>query len=80
MGCDKMDLRKLGVYSFTHMLVDFSCAFLIFFTLKLTEYFAVFVLIYNFCAFAMQMPLGILADRWNHNSIVAYSNNMQDIR
>ena len=53
------------------MLVDFSCAFLIFFTLKSTEYFAVFVFIYNFCAFAMQMPLGILADRWNHNSIVA---------
>ena len=41
MGCDKMDLRKLGVYSFTHMLVDFSCAFLIFFTLKSAEYFAI---------------------------------------
>lgn len=66
-----MDLRKLGIYSFAHMLVDFSCAFLMFFTLRSTDYFAVFVLIYNFCAFAMQMPLGILADRWNHNGIVA---------
>jgi FSR family fosmidomycin resistance protein-like MFS transporter len=29
------------------------------------------VLIYNFCAFAMQMPLGILADKWNRNSLLS---------
>jgi len=29
------------------------------------------VLLYNFCAFAMQMPLGILADKWNRNYLYA---------
>jgi FSR family fosmidomycin resistance protein-like MFS transporter len=29
------------------------------------------VLLYNFCAFAMQMPLGIIADRWSKNYLFA---------
>ena len=29
------------------------------------------ILLYNFCAFAMQMPLGIIADRLNRNYLVA---------
>lgn len=66
-----MDVRKLGVYSLAHMLVDFGCAFLLFRSLRGTEHFAVYALLYNFCAFAMQMPFGILADVWNHNSLTA---------
>lgn len=31
------------------------------------------VLIYNFCAFAMQMPFGLLADRLDRNSLIAAS-------
>ena len=29
------------------------------------------LLFYNFCAFALQMPFGLLADGWNRNGIVA---------
>lgn len=66
-----MDLKRLSIYSLTHMLVDFSCALLLYRTLRTTEHFAGYLLLYNFCAFAMQMPFGILADIWNHNSLVA---------
>ena len=61
----------LLVYSVTHFLVDFSCAFLMFRHVMTAPDWYLCVLIYNFCAFAMQMPLGILADRWNRNAVFA---------
>jgi FSR family fosmidomycin resistance protein-like MFS transporter len=30
-----------------------------------------YLLIYNFCAFALQMPIGMIADRWNKNPLCA---------
>ena len=51
-------IAQLSVY---HMLVDFLCAFSLFHSFThLPEVF----LLYNFCAFALQMPLGILLDDW----------------
>ena len=50
-----------AVYSAAHFLVDLSCAFLMmrFILGGASENF----LIYNFCAFALQMPIGIILDK-----------------
>ena len=55
------------LYSFLHFLVDFLCAFgmLRFFTGDADA--AVNILIYNFCAFALQMPLGAAMDTFAEN-------------
>ena len=51
--------------------MDFACAFLLYQEVYGTEYWYFSLLIYNFCAFALQMPLGLLADRWNRNALCA---------
>ena len=61
----------LGIYSVAHFWVDLSCAFLVFRTLADTEDLALCLLLYNFCAFALQMPFGLLADRFDRNGLVA---------
>lgn len=61
----------LALYSLTHFWVDLSCAFLVFRTLAGTPDFTLCLLLYNFCAFALQMPLGLLADRFDRNGAVA---------
>lgn len=50
-------------YAFAHFAVDFGCAFAMFSACRGSP--AAFLL-YNFCAFAMQMPLGLLADLVGH--------------
>lgn len=54
-----------AIYSILHLLVDGICALAMFGSFLLDEngYFG--ILIYNFCAFALQMPLGILLDMVN---------------
>ena len=59
------------VYAAAHMVVDFACVFLMFRSAASTPDWHLCVLLYNFCAFALQMPLGVLADRWNHNAAFA---------
>lgn len=61
----------LGIYSATHFWVDLSCAFLVFRTLADVEEFALCLLLYNFCAFALQMPFGLLADKFDRNGLAA---------
>lgn len=63
--------RMLAAYSAAHALVDFSCAFLVYRTMLDAPDLGVCLLLYNFCAFALQMPFGLLADRWNRNALVA---------
>lgn len=58
-------------YSLAHFTVDFACAFLLFRVLYGKEQWYMCLLLYNFCAFALQMPLGLLADQWNKNSVCA---------
>lgn len=59
-------------YSCGHFLVDFTCAFLmISLTAVAGEVSWFCLLIYNFCAFALQMPAGLCADRLNRNAAVA---------
>lgn len=52
-----------AVYSLAHFAVDLGCAFAVF---SAMDSGAEGYLLYNFFAFAMQMPLGVLADRWGH--------------
>ena len=61
----------VSVYSVTHFLVDFACAFLMFRSIAGTLDGYLCVLLYNFCAFAMQMPIGIIADKLNRNFLLA---------
>ena len=61
----------LALYSLAHFWVDLSCAFLVFRALAGTAEFSLCLLLYNFCAFALQMPLGLLADRLDRNGAAA---------
>ena len=61
----------LTLYSAAHFWVDLSCAFLVFRTMSESSDLAFCLLFYNFCAFALQMPLGLLADRFDRNGVVA---------
>ena len=63
--------KLLTVYSVAHAAVDFACAFLVYRTMLDAADLGLCLLLYNFCAFALQMPFGLLADGWNRNGIVA---------
>lgn len=63
--------RTLSICCAGHFLVDFACAFLLIRTLRSNAAWAELLILYNFCAFAVQMPLGLLADRWNRDYLVA---------
>lgn len=67
----KNSYTKVMLYSITHFLVDLACAYLLFSKIFGKEQWLLCVLLYNFCAFALQMPIGLLADRWNRNAICA---------
>ena len=58
-----MKISRLCVYSAGHFWVDFSCALLMFSRISGMGEWALCALLYNFCAFALQMPIGLLADR-----------------
>ncbi len=59
--------NMVAVYSAAHFFVDFSCAFLMFRNITAMPDGFLCVLLYNFCAFALQMPFGIVADKVNRN-------------
>ena len=61
----------LMLYSLAHFWVDLSCAFLAFRFLSGSADFLLCLLLYNFCAFALQMPLGLWADGLDRNGAVA---------
>ncbi len=67
----KGSYTKVMLYSVTHLLVDLACAYLLFSRIAGTEQWYICILLYNFCAFALQMPIGLLADRWNRNAVCA---------
>ncbi|HOQ75782.1 MAG TPA: hypothetical protein PK369_04325 [Thermoclostridium sp.] len=61
----------VATYAVSHFLVDFSCAYLMFSRIRFSEQWFLWMLIYNFLAFAMQMPIGLMADRFNRNAVCA---------
>ncbi len=62
---------KMTVYGAAHFTVDLCCALLLFRHFPGSENWAMAMLLYNFCAFALQLPFGILADRLDRNGMVA---------
>lgn len=62
---------SLAFYTATHFLCDLACAFFAFSAMNGAGGGILFLILYNFFAFAMQMPLGLLADRLNRNSLFA---------
>lgn len=57
-------------YSVLHFLVDGICAFAMFGHFSTWENRNLNVLLYNFCAFAMQMPLGVVLDGLNGRRVL----------
>ena len=53
---------SLTISSFGHFLVDFTCAYVVLSRLHEASDTTEILIIYNFLAFAMQMPFGVLAD------------------
>lgn len=60
------------VYALAHALLDFACAFAYFANAapNFSDW-AILALIYNLCAFGLQAPLGLLADKLNYNAALA---------
>lgn len=59
------------IYALTHMIVDLSCAFLVYAFVAGGGEWYLWLLIYNFCAFALQLPIGAAADYLDRNGCVA---------
>ena len=67
----KNKLLRLGAYSFSHLCVDLCCALLVLPAARSSGRSALVFLLYNYCAFALQMPIGLWADRLNRNAVLA---------
>ncbi len=70
MNGNELAMRKEGVgmtvfYSILHFFVDGVCALAMFGRFLPGEKGRFYILIYNFCAFALQMPMGVLLDAWS---------------
>ena len=61
----------LWIYSLAHFCVDFGCAYFIYSRFLNPWQWTLCLVLYNFCAFAMQAPLGLLGDRIDRNAIYA---------
>lgn len=66
----------VSLYSFTHFIVDLACAILVtnLISQKIGNYtYSYFwgAIIYNFCGFALQFPIGTIADKINKNAIIS---------
>ena len=70
---EKMKKKIVGIYSVIHFIVDLSCAVLVsnLVTQKMGQSIDLFIaiIIYNFFAFAVQLPIGIIADKVNKNAL-----------
>ncbi|MDO4543042.1 MAG: hypothetical protein Q4C01_00700 [Clostridia bacterium] len=62
---------RLITYTAAHLLTDFGCAFFVFSAEISANESVIFLILYNFCAFALQMPLGLVADKLNRNAPLA---------
>lgn len=65
-------MNVTAVYALAHALLDFACAFAYFANAapNFSDW-TMLALIYNLCAFGLQAPLGLLADRLNYNAALA---------
>ena len=70
-ACSEMGIKMTALYLVLHMLIDGVCAIAMFGWFYSGEQGYLNILLYNFCAFALQMPLGILLDLLNEESLTA---------
>jgi len=60
--------KFVSLYGFGHFLVDFVCAFLVFGLLFIKEVeigtFITLAILYNLLAFGLQVPFGVIADKY----------------
>ena len=64
-------MKKLSLLSIAHFLVELCCAALFFGWLNGGQSWWLCMAVYNGCAFALQLPLGLLADGANRNLLFA---------
>ena len=68
-----MNKKIVLMYSTIHFIVDLACAILVtnFISQKINGNISLFIgiIVYNFFAFALQLPIGIIADKVNKNAI-----------
>lgn len=62
---------RLAAYSAAHFAVDFCCALLVFRVVGRCADPKALFLLYNYCAFALQMPIGLIADKWGRGAVMA---------
>ena len=58
-----------AIYAAAHFAVDFACAYFMYRALGGAEARLTALLLYNFCAFALQMPFGVLTDRFGNGRV-----------
>ena len=63
--------RITAVYAAGHFVVDFACAFALLRFVRPSAAWTTAALLYNFFAFAGQMPLGLIADRFGNGRMFA---------
>ena len=68
---EELDLKKMTAASAVHFCVDMCCAALFFGSLAESSGWWLCMLLYNACAFALQLPLGLIADALNRNLLFA---------
>ena len=65
----------VGTHSIMHAVVDFGCAALVMGIARRTglslPMATAVIILYDFCAFALQFPVGVLTDKLNRNSLIA---------
>ncbi len=69
-------LKSVSIYSFIHALVDLSCVFSLNHIVSIlgynnSELILLVAVLYNFLAFALQLPIGFLADKLNKNRYIS---------
>ena len=57
---------NVAIYAVAHMFVDCACAFAMYGAFMGWQNAHIWILVYNYCAFALQMPLGALVDGLRH--------------
>ena len=68
----KHSIRIIALLSILHFFVDFICAYSLYNNVYSLRNALEIALIYNYCAFVLQLPLGSILDRINKNNNIKY--------
>ena len=68
-------IKRIAILSIMHCMIDFLCAFAVYGIFRNPEDLFSVYLTYNFFAFALQMPLGIILDRLRQKRPASFSKS-----